>query len=255
MTVGLTMGYDKPISDHWAVGVNFGFTLNGYSGEDDTLATEFSSFAPFLSVYTLGRMGPVYMGLQASGQFADIERQRTIAIGAVQRIVDSTTTGWNLVGTAEVGLDLELGGLRLVPYGRVSAQSYSEGGYIEDGAESANLDVGKRSFNRTQAGFGASLGYDFKWKRPRETKIFRPEVFYSYAKTISGSDPSALDAIFVAGDTSFALEIDQMSERVEQYGGAFNLFGDGAKARVHYAREKLDDVAAHAVSVNFALTF
>lgn len=255
LTVGLTAGYDVPISDHFAWGFNTGFTLNGFSGKDDTLQTEFSSFAPFLSLYTMGRVGPFYMGLQATGQYADIERERTIEFGSVSRIVDSTTTAWNLVGTAEVGLDLNLGGLHFVPFGRLSAQKYSESGYTEDGGDSANLTVGSRSFGRTQAGFGGSLGYDFKWKRPRETKIFRPEIFYSYAKTISGADPAALDAIFVAGDTNFALEIDQMAESVEQYGGAFNLFGDGSKARVNYAYEKLDDIKAHAVTVNFALTF
>jgi len=255
LSVGLTLGYDRPVSKNLVVGVNGGFTLNGLSGTDDVIQPEFSSFAPFLSVYTLGRAGGFYAGLQATGQYVSIERERTINFGLIDRLVSSSTNGWNLTATAEAGYELKLGGLHLKPFGRVSLQNYSESGYTEEGGESANLRVGNRGFTRTQATFGASLGYDFKWKRARETKIFRPEIFYSYAKTISGADPEALDAIFVAGDTSFALEIDQMSERVEQYGGAFNLFGDGSKARVHYAYEKLDDLTAHAVSVNFALTF
>lgn len=255
LSVGLTMGYDQPLSKNFALGVNGGFTLNGFSGTDDTINSELSSFAPFLSVYGMGRAGGLYVGVQATGQYVSLERERTLAFGSLNRIVTSTTSGWNLAATAEAGYDLKLGGLHLKPYGRISAQHYSESGYTEDGGDSANLTVGKRSFNRTQASFGASLGYDFKWKRQRETKIFRPEVFYTYAKTIAGADPEALDSIFVAGDTSFALEIDQMAERIEQYGGAVNLFGDGSKARVHYAYEKLDDVVGHALSVNFALTF
>ena len=255
LSVGLTMGYDQPLSKNFAFGMNMGFTLNGFSGDDETINTELSSFAPFLSVYTMGKVGGLYMGLQATGQFVSLERERTINFGIVERIVNSNTNGWNLSASAEAGYDLRLGGLHLKPYGRISAQRYSESGYTEEGGDSANLIVGDRSFSRTQAGFGASLGYDFKWKSKRETKIFRPEVFYYYAKTIAGADPDALESIFVAGDTSFALEIDQMSERVEQYGGAFNLFGDGSKARIHYAYEKLDDIIGHAVSVNFALTF
>jgi len=255
LSVGLTMGYDQPISKNFALGINGGFTLNGFSGNDETINSELSSFAPFLSFYALGRAGDLHIGIQATGQYVSLERERTIEFGTIERIVTSSTSGWNLAATAEAGYDLKLGGFHLRPFGRISAQHYSESGYTEEGGESADFTIGDRKFSRTQASFGASLGYDFKWKRPRETKIFRPEVFYSYAKTISGSDPAALDAIFVAGDTSFALEIDQMAERVEQYGGAFNLFGDGSKARVHYAYEKLDDIIGHAVSVNFALTF
>jgi len=255
LSVGLTLGYDRPISKNIVVGMNGGFTLNGLSGTDDLIQPEFSSFAPFLSVYTLGRAGGFYAGLQATGQYVSIERERSIEFGLIKRLVTSTSNGWNLAATAEAGYELKLGGLHLKPYGRISIQNYSEGGYTEDGGESADLIVGGRGFTRTQATFGASLGYDFKWKRSRETKIFRPEIFYSYSKTINGADPEALDAIFVAGDTKFALEIDQLSERVEQYGGAFNLFGDGSNARVRYAYEKLDDLTAHAISVNFALTF
>ena len=255
LSVGLTMGYDKPVSKNLVIGINGGFTLNGFSGDDETINSELSSFAPFLSVYALGKAGGLYVGLQTTAQFVSLERERTLEFGVTERIVSSNTNGWNFAGTGEIGYDLKLGALHFRPYGRISAQRYSEGGYTEEGGDSANFTVGKRSFNRTQAGFGASLGYDFKWKRPRETKIFRPEIFYSYAKTISGSDPEALDAIFVAGDTSFALEIDQNSETIEQYGGAFNLFGDGSKARINYGYEKLDDVVGHAVSVNFALTF
>lgn len=255
LSVGLTIGFDRPVSKNLVVGINGGFTLNGFSGIDETINSEFSSFAPFMSVYALGKAGGLYFGLQTSAQFVSLERERTLDFGAVERVVSSNTNGWNLAATAEAGYDLKLGALHFRPFGRISAQRYSESGYTEEGGDSADFIVGSRSFNRTQAGFGASLGYDFKWKRPRETKIFRPEVFYSYAKTISGSDPDALEAIFVGGDTSFALEIDQMSETVEQYGGSLNLFGDGTKARINYAYEKLDDIIGHAVSVNFALTF
>jgi len=255
LSVGLTIGYDKPISKNIVIGVNGGFTLNGFSGTDDTIQSEFSSFAPFVSVYAMGRAGGLYLGLQTTGQLVSLERERTIEFGVIDRIVTSNTNGWNLAATAEAGYDLKLGGLHFKPFGRISAQRYTESGYTEEGGDSASLIVGSRNFSRTQAGFGATLGYDFKWKRQAETKIFRPEIFYNYAKTISGADPDALESIFVAGDTSFALEIDQMSQQVEQYGGSLNLFGNSSKARINYAYEKLDDVIGHAVSVNFALTF
>ncbi len=255
LSVGMTLGYDRPISKNFAVGVNAGFTLNGFSGTDETLNAELSSFAPFLSVYAMARTGGLYVGLQTTGQYVSLVRERSVSFGVLNRLVNSRTNGWNLAATAEAGYELKLGGLHFKPYGRLAAQSYSENGFTETGGVSVNQTVGKRSFTRTLATVGASLGYDFKWKRPRETKIVRPEVFYNYSKTISGADPSALDSIFVAGDTSYALEIDQMSENIEEFGGAVNLFGDGSTARVRYGYEKLDDVVAHAVSVNFALSF
>jgi len=255
LSVGLAMGYEVPISENLAVGVSTGFTLNGVNGVDPVDA-QFSSFAPFVSVYGMARAGGFYVGVQGIGQYVDIERERTVNFASLDRLIESSTSGWNLTAAAEAGYELNLGGMVLKPFGRISAQSYSESGYIETGGDSANLDVSKRSFSRTEGTFGASLGYDFKWKRStRNTSILRPEIFYSYTKALSGTDPKELDAIFVAGDTSFALEIDQMSETVKQFGGAFNIFSDGSTARIHYSHEKLDDLTAHAVSFNFALAF
>ncbi len=255
LTVGLTFGYDRPINKNLVVGVNAGFTLNGLTGDDQTIAPELSTFAPFVSAYSLARAGDFYFGGQLTAQYVSIDRERIIDFGTVDRLVTGSNTAWNFIATTEAGYELKLGGLHIRPYGRLSAQSYSEGGYIEEGGSSANLDVGSRSITRFEGTVGASLGYDFKWKTKRDDRIVRPEVFYTYTKKLGGSEVDPLEAIFVGGDTSFLVELDRTATTVKQMGGAFNIFGLDSTARIHYAYEELDDLRAHAVSFNFGLAF
>ncbi|MCK0068125.1 autotransporter domain-containing protein [Kordiimonas laminariae] len=255
LTVGLTFGYDAPVNKNLVVGVNAGFTLNGLSGKDDTIDSELSTFAPFTSIYALTRAGGFYLGGQATAQYVAIRRERNIEFGTVDRLVTSRTNGWNFVATAEAGYNLSVGKLNIKPFGRIAAQNYSEGGYTEEGGDSANLTVESTSFTRVDGTVGAALGYDFNWKTRNETRIVRPEIFYSYTQNLSGADAEPLEAIFVGGDTSFLAEVDRTAKSVEQIGGAFNIFGIDSTARIHYAYEKLDQQRAHSVSFNFGLAF
>lgn len=256
LTVGLTFGYDAAVNKNFVLGINAGFTLNGLSGKDDTLDTELSTFAPFTSIYAMARAGDFYLGGQATVQYVALRRERNIDFGTVDRLITSRSSGWNFIATAEAGYNLNVGSFSLKPFGRIAAQRYTEGGYTEEGGDSANLDVSGTSFTRVDGTVGAALGYDFKWKTKAETRIVRPEVFYSYTQNLSGGDETdQLEAIFVGGDTSFLAEVDRTAKSVEQIGGAFNIFGLDSAARIHYAYEKLDQQRAHSVSFNFGLAF
>lgn len=137
----------------------------------------------------------------------------------------------------------------------ITGTSYSESGYEEDGAVSANLRVGSRSMSRVDGFASISAGYDFTWKEGDVPTILRPELFAEYQTLLVGGDPGTVQLGFLATDTTTTFAIDEIGDNVKAAGVAFHLFGQGTAAAMRYTYRERDFFQSHEASLNFRLNF
>lgn len=255
LSVGVAVGADLYASDSFAWGVQGGFLLSGVN-RDRNVGDELSVFSPFLGAYAMARSGGFYGGLNATATLHNIDRDRQIDIGNTSLNASSSTTGWQLEGTFATGYQLTAGKFSLRPEIGITSTHYSESGYEEEGAVSANLLVGSRSMSRVDGFATISAGYDFTWsERGEAPTILRPEVFAQYQTNIVGGGTGNVQVGFLATDTTTTFAVDEIGDSVKAAGVAFHLFGAGSAAAMRYTFRERDFFQTHEASLNFRLNF
>lgn len=254
LSVGVAVGADLFADENFAWGVQGGFLLSGVN-RDRGFGDELSVFSPFLGAYAMLNTGGLYGGINATATYHNLDRERVVAVGATALDAVSNTTAWQFEGTVTAGYQLTAGKFTLRPEVGVSGTSYSESGYEEDGAVSANLRIGSRSMSRVDGFASITAGYDFTWKEGEVPTILRPELFAQYQTLLIGGDPGTVQLGFLATDTTTTFAIDEIGDSVKAAGVAFHLFGQGTAAAMRYTYRERDFFNSHEASLNFRLSF
>lgn len=254
LSVGVAVGADLFADENFAWGLQGGFFLSGIN-RDRGFGDELSVFSPFLGAYAMVNKGGLYGGINATATFHNIDRERLVAVGSTALEAVSATTAWQFEGTVTTGYELKAGKFTLRPEVGVSGTSYSEGGYEEDGAVSANLRIGSRSMSRVDGFATITAGYDFTWKEGEVPTILRPELFAQYQTLLIGGDPGTVQLGFLATDTTTTFAVDEIGDSVKAAGVAFHLFGQGTAAAMRYTYRERDFFTTHEASLNFRLSF
>lgn len=254
LSVGVAVGADLYASDTFVWGLQGGFSLSGIN-RDRGFGDELSVFSPFLGAYAMLQSGGLYGGVNATATYHNIDRERVVAVGSTALEAVSATTAWQFEGSIAAGYQLTAGKFSVRPEIGITATNYSEGGYEEDGAVSANLRVGSRSMSRVDGFASISAGYDFTWKEGEVPTILRPELFAQYQTLLVGGDPGSVQLGFLATDTTTTFAVDEIGDSVKAAGVAFHLFGQGTAAAMRYTFRERDFFTSHEASLNFRLNF
>ena len=252
---GLSLGYTGRLTENFAVGGGVGFSLIGAS-TGGGLGSDISIFAPYINGYWLYKIGGLYVGGSGTTTFLDIQRTRNLFDLELQRTITSDSSGWNLSATGEIGYALKIGNFTLKPFAQIMANVANEGGYTEQGGDSADTVVDGRSMDRVDARFAASASYEFYWTRNNDGEVtVRPEVTAGIDRFVSGTRFVDLDARFRGSDDQFTLGGQQLTQDSEFVGGALSFFGNATSARIRYAYEDRESVRIHSATFNFRLAF
>lgn len=254
LSVGVSVGADFAINDNLVWGMNGGFALSGVSRNDDR-GDELSGFTPFFGLYGLAKTGGLYLGLSGTATYHSFDRERQIQIGNLELLAESQNSAYQIDSSLIAGYRLQAGRFSLEPTVGVTALYYSESDYVEDGASSANLSVGKRSLSRVDAYTGLTAGFDIQWRGGNNPVTVRPEIFASYSKAVSGGDTGTIDIGFAQTGQFATFDVDKLGEVNKSAGVALKILGVGTNAVIRYTYKDREYLVAHEASLNFRLSF
>lgn len=247
-TGGVLVGVDGPVSESWRLGIAGGY---GHTSLDaDGRRSDATVDSYHLSAYAGTAFGPLGLRFGASHSWHEVDTSREIAVPG---IVDSASADYDartaqLFG--EVGYKVDLGELRLEPFGDLAYVHVSADSFDEDGGGSA-LDGSKQNDD---------LGFSTLGIRAEKTTVFRDETRLTLRGSVGWRhaygdvSPEAKHAF--DGGTPFTVEGAPIARDAAVVKAAVELsVHPNVSVAAGYSGQIADDADDHGVTATLSVRF
>jgi outer membrane lipase/esterase len=246
---GGSMGFDYRFADGFAAGLTGGY-LTGSSTIDDGVGSLTDSsfrFGAYAAGWSDAWHGSLYLG------WALDSYTTTRDIPSFGRTANASPSGGEFDMDASLGYDVKSGATTLSPFGGLSIERATVGGFTESNAGALDLNVGPQTDDSVRAIIGATLshrfGFDENWfgLTPAFSAAWEHE-FANQSRSIS--------AQFAEGGAPFAVGTADVSrEALLSTAGLGLEFGKDVTLRFGYSADVRSDFLARTIDANIRVRF
>lgn len=257
---GVTAGYDIS-GPHITAGVAAGYSSASLKNGSKTLKGHNNAY--MFGGYGAYRAGPFVATAQLDYDVGSLSTNKTLSLTYTTTAATSTTpataTPNNLVVTAtpgdhllkasgSLGVDLDTGFVKVMPFAGVDYARGSINGFTETGGEAADLTVSRLSIDRTDLLAGLNLS--------KSDGVFRPYVRAAYRSQIGGNSTPSITAFF-NGDptTTFTVDGTELSRREVDVDAGINIVYDDGLYFLGYQGTIRKDMSDHGIHAGIRIRF
>jgi uncharacterized protein with beta-barrel porin domain len=257
---GVTAGYDLSRSN-FTVGLAAGFSsaslrngLNSLKGHNN---------AYIFGAYGSYHAGPIFATAQVAYDLGNISTTKTLSLTYTTTPATSTTAATStptntsvtanpgdhlLKASGTLGVKLDTGFVKVMPFAGVDYARGSINGFTEVGGDAADLTVSKLNIDRTDLLAGLNIS--------KSDGVFRPYVRAAYRSQIGGNSTPTVSAYF-NGDPTTAFTVDGVGlerREVDVDAGINFVYDDGAYF-IGYQGTIRKDMSDHGVQAGIRIRF
>ena len=178
-TGGVTLGFDYRLLETLAAGAFVGYSNTGTTVDEGQGSNYANTINSGLYMTWFNEEGFYASGLIGGG-VNFYENNRRIVFGTIDRVAESSTTGFYFQTLATGGYQFKFKDFAIGPQFALQYVNLQIGSHSESGADSLNLDVGAFNANSfvTRLGFRASLEFDTPENvaRPRSRRYLAARI-------------------------------------------------------------------------------
>lgn len=257
---GVTAGYDIS-GPHITVGLAAGFSSASLKNGSKTLKGHNNAY--MFGGYGAYRAGPFVATAQLDYDVGSLSTNKTLSLtytttpatstapatATPNNIVVTATPGDHLLrATGSLGVNLDTGFLKVMPFAGVDYARGSINGFTETGGEAADLTVSRLSIDRTDLLAGLNVS--------KSDGVFRPYVRAAYRSQIGGSSTPSVTAFF-NGDptTTFTVDGTELSRREVDVDAGINIVYDDGLYFLGYQGTIRKDMSDHGIHAGIRIRF
>jgi len=257
---GVTAGYDIS-GPHITVGLAAGFSSASLKNGSKTLKGHNNAY--MFGGYGAYRAGPFIATAQLDYDLGSLSTNKTLSLIYTTTPATSTTpataTPNNIVVTAtpgdhllrasgSLGVNLDTGFVKVMPFAGVDYARGSINGFTETGGEAADLTVSRLSIDRTDLLAGLDVS--------KSDGVFRPYVRAAYRSQIGGNSTPSVTAFF-NGDpaTTFTVDGTELSRREVDVDAGINIVYDDGLYFLGYQGTIRKDMSDHGIHAGIRIRF
>jgi outer membrane autotransporter protein len=246
--LGVSLGFDRLLSDRFLVGLSGGFARSRIRPDDGRTRTDGNSWQAGL----YGNFARDAFSLSAVLSCAGnrYEASRHILFGTTDRVAESRYGGHQVAGSLEGGYTFGSGGFDIMPLVSLRYMRLHLDGYSETGAGSLNLTVEAQDYDMLQSGLGVKLS------RPLlhgDARVL-PEVHLKWLYDFIG-DRQQATSTFTGTGASFATEGFDPPQSSINAGATLTVAArSGLTLSLNYEFEAKEDFRSHTglIAVRYA---
>jgi uncharacterized protein with beta-barrel porin domain len=258
---GVTAGYDIS-SSHFTVGLAAGFSSASLKNGSKALTGHNNAY--MFGAYGAYRAGPLVATAQLDYDLGSLSTKKTLSLSyttttAATPTTPATVTPNNIVVTAtpgdhllrasgSLGVNLDTGFVKVMPFAGVDYARGSINGFTEAGGEAVDLTVSRLNIDRTDLLAGLNVS--------KSDGVFRPYVRAAYRSQIGGNSTPAVTAFF-NGDptTTFTVDGTELSRREVDVDAGINIVYDDGSYFLGYQGTIRKDMSDHGIQAGIRIRF
>ncbi len=193
---GVSLGYDRFLSENVIAGFSFGSARNTMTTHDVNTRTDADSYQG--SLYGSLARDAYYIDAILSFAYNRYDASRHIVFGGINRTAKSNYGGYQYSGYLEGGYAFKMKGVLLTPLMSLQMMHLNVEDYTETEAGALNLKVDRQSYHLFQTGLGVKVAYPILKKSVRITPELHAKWLYDFA-----GDAQEITSSFTGGGASF----------------------------------------------------
>jgi outer membrane autotransporter protein len=193
---GVSLGYDRFLSENVIAGFSFGSARNTMTTHDVNTRTDADSYQG--SLYGSLARDAYYIDAILSFAYNRYDASRHIVFGGINRTAKSNYGGYQYSGYLEGGYAFKMKGVLLTPLMSLQMMHLNVEDYTETEAGALNLKVDRQSYHLFQTGLGVKVAYPILKKSVRITQELHAKWLYDFA-----GDAQEITSSFTGGGASF----------------------------------------------------
>jgi uncharacterized protein YhjY with autotransporter beta-barrel domain len=247
---GMSVGFDRVLSDAFTLGISGGYASSGLSLDDDMGGGEIDTFSAGL--YGSYLQNRVHIEGALSYMYNEYESHRYLAFDDVARRADSTHYGNGFGAMMSAGYLVEIKKLTLEPFASLQYSYLYENGLEEEGAGSLNLALDERETDALFSELGLRLAFLLR----ADSFAVVPELRMAWNHDFDISDRTITSSLAGAPNAAFAIPGRQLDQDGMSASAALTfLFGKGVSSSVRYYGDLRGSYVAHMVEGELRWTF
>ncbi|MCH8998168.1 MAG: autotransporter domain-containing protein [Proteobacteria bacterium] len=251
-TFGVAVGGDKRLlEDRLTLGLAYAYAgseVDSTGGRDGNGTDVASHQGTAYGSYGTGRW---YVEGMANVAYNNYDSVRKVTVGSIQRTAKGDYKGWQYGAKAGGGYNIDAGKAVITLTASLQYSRLDLDGYTETGADSLNLNVDDRSFDRLRSSLGARMAYSV------ETGVgtFVPEVHAAWLYDLV-ADKQEVTSTYTGGGGAFNTEGADPARHGANVGASVALHAtSNVTLSANYDAEFKDRYASHSGTLTVGYHF